>query len=93
MPPSETYDLFFSSGVTGRIVANLPVAHQIKPGEAEAFNLRIVTDRTSTTTMNVSFLTTEADEIQANALTLELFVPRFSGIQLRRQDAGAKTDD
>jgi hypothetical protein len=85
LPPSDAYDLFFKSGETGRIVADLPVAHQIKPGEAEALDLRISTDRSSTTSMSLSFLTAEGEEIPANGLTLDLFVPRFLGMQLRQR--------
>jgi hypothetical protein len=85
LPPSEAYDLFFTAGETGRIVADLPTAHQIKPGEAEALDLRISTDRSSTTSMTMSFLTAEGEEIRANALSLDLFVPRFSGLQLRQR--------
>jgi hypothetical protein len=83
LPPSEAYDLFFTAGETGRIVADLPTAHQIKPGEAEAVDLRISTDKSSTTSMKMSFLTAEGEEIPANGLTLDLFVPRFAGMQLR----------
>jgi TIR domain len=85
LPPSEVYDLFFIAGQAGRIVADLPTAHQIKPGEAEAIDLRISTDRSSETTMKMSFLTAEGEEIPANALTLDLFVPRFLGMQLRQR--------
>jgi hypothetical protein len=90
LPPSEAYDLFFTAGDTGRIVADLPTAHQIKPGEAESLDLRISTDRSSTTGMTMSFLTAEGEEIKANALTLDLFVPRFSGLQLRQRANGSK---
>ena len=90
LPPTEAYDLFFKSGETGHIVADLPCAHQIKPGEAEAFDLRISTDRSSTTTMDLSFLTAEGDEIPANTLTFNLFVPRFTGMQLRQRANGSK---
>jgi hypothetical protein len=83
LPPSEVYDLFFTAGETGRIVADLPTAHQIKPGEAEALDLRISTDKSSITSMKMSFLTAEGEEIPANGLTLDLFVPRFAGMQLR----------
>jgi hypothetical protein len=85
LPPGEAYDLFFTAGETGRIVADLPTAHQIKPGEAEALDLRISTDRSSTTSMKMSFLSAEGQEIPANGLTLDLFVPRFSGMQLRQR--------
>jgi hypothetical protein len=90
LPPSEAYDLYFTAGETGRIVADLPTAHQIKPGEAEALDLRISTDRSSTTRMTMSFLTAEGEEIKANGLALDLFVPRFFGLQLRQRANGSK---
>jgi hypothetical protein len=85
LPPGEAYDLFFTAGESGRIVADLPTAHQIKPGEAEALDLRISTDKSSLTNVRMSFLTAEGEEIPANGLTLDLFVPRFAGMQLRQR--------
>jgi hypothetical protein len=90
LPPSEAYDLFFTAGDTGRVVADLPTPHQIKPGEAESLDLRISTDRSATTGMTMSFLTAGGEEIKANALTLDLFVPRFAGLQLRQRANGSK---
>ena len=85
LPPGQSYDLFFTAGQTGRVIADLPTAHQIKPGEAETLDLRISTDRSSISNMKMSFLTAEGEEIPANGLSLDLFVPRFAGMQLRQR--------
>ena len=85
LKPAEAYDLYFTAGEKGRIVADLPTAHQVKPGEAEVFDLRISTDRSSTTQIKMSFLTADGQEIPANQLTLNLFVPRFAGMQLKQR--------
>ena len=45
-------------------------------------DFRISTDRSSITSLKMSFLTADGEEIPAEALTLDLFVPRFLGLQL-----------
>jgi hypothetical protein len=80
-PSDEEYGVFFKSGETGRFVVDLQVPRQIKPGEADTFYLRVGTDRSSLTQTNLGFLTNEGTEIEANELTLDLFVPRFADVK------------
>jgi len=78
MAPSHCYDVHFDAG-QAPITRQVPLAQQIKPGEADNFLLRLATDKTSTTRARIDFVTAGKEKLLGGEFQIEIFVPRTTG--------------
>lgn len=89
MTAPDTYEAFYEAGKPGRTVVELQPPQLIEAGKADAFQIRLKTDKTSTTRLRVGFITNEGREIPADQFIIDAFVPRDSG-NWRQTKAGDK---
>jgi hypothetical protein len=75
--PSAGYNAFFRAGESGKqVVVDLQPPQEMKPGETEVFLIRLRSDKSSTTLMQVDFQTIEGRTIRGNEFKIDMFVPR-----------------
>jgi len=78
MPPSYCYEAYFEAGVAPAI-HQIPLAQQIRPGEADNFLIRLGTNKTSQNRVQIEFLTAGGERLRGPEFEIDLFVPRTTG--------------
>jgi hypothetical protein len=90
VPPSQEYDLALTAGKAPDTV-RVPVAHNLKPGEADQFLLRVASDKSARYELKVSLRRIDDQSLPEQKLVLDVFVPR-SGAK-RVVKVGAPKED
>jgi hypothetical protein len=82
MPSSFQYHTAFQAE-NHNYQVSLPVSHNLKPGEADRFNIRVVAPQSSLHKFRVRLLYNQKDSVLSEPMTMRILVPRSVSQRLK----------
>jgi hypothetical protein len=81
--PSQQYDLALTAGKAPAAL-RIPIAQNLKPGEADQFLLRVASDKSAHYELKLSLRCMDGQQLPAQKLLLDVFVPRTAAKRLEK---------
>jgi hypothetical protein len=86
VPPSQQYDLGLTAGKAPES-HRIPISHNLKPGEADQFVIRVTSDKSARYEMTVRIRRIDGEFLLEQRLILDLFVPRSAAKRMAKAAA------